>query len=268
MRIHLRTPRWSRLVQRHSDRREKRHGAARGVRTRVLLVVVATVTAMALPRPARAQFGGIVFDPVNLARNILHYVRRIEQEAMQAHQLEQQLLAMRKLSNPPWRDIQATMNQLSALMSDSRTMAYQLQGLTQQFHTTFPVSQTFQSWPTERRAQAERTVATMGTTLAGAQVQAQVFPNGLARLAAMKGSVASAQGHEQSLELQNTATVFSAEELMLLRQAVMAQSAMQAVYYADRVNRDEQQATTIESRLAALSVPARRSAPISLRITP
>ena len=61
------------------------------------------------------------------------------------------------------------------------------------------------------------------------------------------------QGHEAALELQNSVTVFTAEEVMLLRQALMAQTSMQAVYYADRVNSESQQAATIDARLNGLS---------------
>ena len=227
------------------------------------------LTLIAAPS-AHAQFGlgGIVLDPSNLARNVLHYARRLEQIAMQKQQLQQQLVAMRKLPNPPWRDIRQTMAQIDGLMADGRAIGYRLQNLNQQFQATFPVDRVFRDWPTERRAQAERTVATMGAVLAGARAQAQAFNDGLGRLTDMKGRVATVQGQEGALELQNTATVFTAEELMMLRQALMAQSSMQAVYYANRVNTEAQQAATIDERLTALSVPARRSQPVSLRVTP
>ena len=236
------------------------------------LVRAAFLMAVALLAPAtvHAQFGlgGIVLDPSNLARNVLHYARRLEQIAMQKQQLQQQLVAMRKLPNPPWRDIRQTMAQIDGLMADGRAIGYRLQNLNQQFQATFPVDRVFRDWPTERRAQAERTVATMGAVLAGARAQAQAFNDGLGRLTDMKGRVATVQGQEGALELQNTATVFTAEELMMLRQALMAQSSMQAVYYANRVNTEAQQAATIDERLTALSVPARRSQPVSLRVTP
>ena len=229
------------------------------------------LTLLAAPA-AHAQFGllgsGIVFDPSNFARNVLHYARRLEQIAMQKQQLQQQLVAMRKLPNPPWRDIRQTMAQIDGLMADGRAIGYRLQNLNQQFQATFPVDRVFRDWPTERRAQAERTVATMGAVLAGAHAQAQVFNDGLGRLTDMKGRVATVQGQEGALELQNTATVFTAEELMLLRQALMAQSSMQAVYYANRVNTEAQQAATIDDRMTTLSAPARRTQPISLRVTP
>jgi len=226
--------------------------------------------ALLAPATVHAQFGlgGIVLDPSNLARNVLHYARRLEQIAMQKQQLQQQLVAMRKLPNPPWRDIRQTMAQIDGLMADGRAIGYRLQNLNQQFRATFPVDRVFRDWPTERRAQAERTVATMGAVLAGARAQAQAFNDGLGRLTDMKGRVATVQGQEGALELQNTATVFTAEELMMLRQALMAQSSMQAVYYANRANTEAQQAATIDERLTALSVPARRTQPISLRVTP
>lgn len=216
---------------------------------------------------ASAQLGsGIVFDPTNFARNVLHYARRLEQMDLQRQQLEQQLAAMRKLPNPPWRDISQTVGQLNALMADGRALSYQLANLDQQFRATFPVDQSFRDWPTERRAQAQRTVATMGAVLAGARAQAQVFNDGLGRIAQIKAQVGTVPGHEAALELQSTATVFTAEELMLLRQALMAQTSMQAVYYADRVNTESQQAATIDDRLTGLSAPARRGQPISLRV--
>lgn len=210
--------------------------------------------------------GGIVFDPSNFARNVLHYARRLEQMDLQRQQLEAQLTAMRKLPNPPWRDISSTVGQLNALMADGRALSYQLANLDQQFRATFPVGDSFRDWPVERRAQAERTVATMGAALAAARAQAQGFSDGLGRISQIKAQVGAVQGHEAALELQNTATVFTAEELMLLRQALMAQTSMQAVYYADRVNTESQQAATIDDRLNGLTAPARRGRPISLRV--
>jgi type IV secretion system protein TrbJ len=240
-------------------------GLSLRIRMRPLLLTI--LLALAPSARAMAQLGsGIVFDPTNFARNVLHYARRLEQMDLQKQQLEQQIAAMRKLPNPPWRDISQTVRQLNALMADGRAMSYQLANLDQQFRTTFPVGQSFRDWPTERRAQAERTVATMGAVLAGARTQAQVFNDGLGRIAQIKSQVGTVQGHEAALELQNTATVFTAEELMLLRQALMAQTSMQAVYYADRVNTESQQAATIDDRLAGLSAPAHRGKPISLRV--
>lgn len=220
-------------------------------------------------RPASAQLlGGLVFDASNFARNVLHYARRLEQMELQKQQLQQQLVAMQKLSSPPWRSISQTMTQLDALMADGRAMGYQLRNLNQQFGLTFPVNHSFVDWQAERRAQALRTVATMQTVLSSTRTQAQGFSSGLDRITQMKTQVGAVQGHEAALELQSTATVFGAEELMLLRQALMAQTSMQAVYYSNRINTEAQQAATIDERLSALSAPSHGTSPISLRVGP
>jgi P-type conjugative transfer protein TrbJ len=221
-----------------------------------LAIVIATSN-------ARAQF--VVLDPANLARSVLHYARRLEQFDLQKKQYEQQIAAMRKLPNPPWRSISQTVSQLQSLMADGRALGYQLANLEAQFRATFPVTRSFRDWPTERRDQAQRTVATMETAINGAREQAHSFDEALGRIAEIKSRVGSIEGHEGALELQNTATVFGDEELVLLRQALMAQTSMQGVYYADRVNTEAQQATTIDERLTGLSAPARRGNSVSLR---
>src|SRR5258708_21519180 len=207
---------------------------------RLLPAAFLVVLALLGAPTAHAQFGifgsGIVFDPSNFARNVLHYARRLQQMALQKQQLQQQLTAMRKLANPPWRDIRQTVAQLDGLMADGRALSYRLRNLDQQFQATFPVNRTFHDWPSERRTQAARTVATMGAVLAGARAQAQVFPDGLDRLTHMKGRRPAVQGHEAALELQNTATVFTAEVLMLLRQAPMPHSPTQALYSINPLN--------------------------------
>ena len=71
--------------------------------SRARRVAATAVTALSLvfvPARAHAQFGlfgsGIVFDPSNFARNVLHYARRLEQMNLQRQQLQQQIVAMRK----------------------------------------------------------------------------------------------------------------------------------------------------------------------------
>src|SRR2546428_12473074 len=111
---------------------------------------------------------------------------------MKKQQSQQQIVAMRKLADPPWRDIRQTMAQIDGLMADGRAIGYRLQNLNQQFQATFPVDRVFRDWPTERPAQAERTVATMGAVPAGARAQAHAFNGGLGRLTDKKGPVATA----------------------------------------------------------------------------
>ena len=243
--------------------------------SRARLVGGAAVAVLGLafaPVPAHAQFGlfgsGIVFDPSNFARNVLHYARRLEQMNLQRQQLQQQIVAMRKLRNPNWRQINSALAQMDALMQQGQALAYSLRAIDAEFQRTFPGAQVFRNYPAEERTQAIRTLATMRGALNAANRAAREFPTSVARLEAMKRQFGSIRGHEEALELNGTIGMYSAEELTMLRQAVSALTNVQAVYYADQVNARAQERATYRARLAAMSAPGPRYAPISLRVTP
>ena len=220
--------------------------------------------------PAKAQFGlgGIVLDPSNLARNVLHYARRLEQMDMERQQLQQQIAAMRKLQNPNWRQISGAMSNIDAIMKSGQALAYSLNTIDADFRSTFPGAEPFQNYPSEQRNQATRTLATLRGALNAASRAASDFPSSLSRLQAIKSQVASVQGHEQALELNGTIGMYSAEELTLLRQAIGALTNVQAVYNANEVNSRSQETATYRAHLAAMSGPGRPTPITSLRVTP
>lgn len=222
--------------------------------------------------PVQAQFSlfgsGIVFDPSNFARNVLHYSRRLEQLNLQRQALQQQVASMRKLSNPNWRQINAALTQMEALAQQGQALAYSLRAIDTEFQRTFPGVQVFRNYPAEERTQAVRTLATMRGALNAANRAARDFPTSVARLEAMKRQLTSIRGHEEALELNGTIDMYSAEELTLLRQAVSSLTNVQAVYYANEVNAEAQRQATFRSRLSAMSARGPNYAPVSLRITP
>ena len=234
----------------------------------VVVRCLALLTVSASPASAQFGLGGIVLDPSNLARNVLHYARRLEQMDMERQQLQQQVAAMRKLQNPTWRQISSAMSSIDAIMKNGQALAYSLNNIDADFRSTFPGAQPFQNYPNEQRNQATRTLATLRGALNAASRAAFDFPSSLSRLQAIKSQVASVQGHEQALELNGTIGMYSAEELTLLRQAIGALTNVQAVYYANEVNSRSQETATYRAHLAAMSGPGHPFAPTSLRVTP
>ena len=241
-------------------------------RARRLAVGALAVLGLALtPGAARAQGllgSGIVFDPGNFARNVLHYVRRLEQMNLQRQQLQGQLAALRKLQNPNWREITGTLTQVDAVLQQGQALGYSLRAIDAEFQRTFPGVQVFRNYPAEQQTQAIRTLATLRGALNAANRAAQDVPTSVARLTAIKRQLGSIQGHEEALELNGTIGMYSAEELTLLRQAVSGLTNVQAVYYADQVNAQAQEAATVHTQLAAMSAPGPQVAPVSLRVTP
>ena len=187
---------------------------------------------------------------------------------MQSQALAQQVLAMRKLAHPNWRDITGTLAQMDALMQQGQALAYSLSSIDAAFQQTFPGTQAFHNSLVEGQTQATRTLATLRGALNAAHGAAQDLPTSLAQLAAIKGQLGGIQGHEEALELNGTIDMYSAEELTLLRAAIAALTNVQAVYDANQVNGAAQEAATIHAELAAMSAPGPTYTPQSLRVTP
>jgi type IV secretion system protein TrbJ len=237
-----------------------------------LVAGVLLVLGAGVPASARAQFGflgsGIVFDPSNFARNVLHYARRLEQMRMQGEQLRAEIQALQKLPNPSWREINGALTQMSSLMQQGQALAYSLRTIDAEFRRTFPGVQAFRDYPREAGTQSQRTLATLRGALNAANRAAQEFPGSVLRLQAMKRQLGSIRGHEEALELNGTIGMYAAEELTLLRQAISALTNVQAVYDADQVNAAAQETATVRARLASMSAPGPRYAPYPLRVTP
>ena len=229
-----------------------------------LLLAITLLT----PSSSQAQFSAVVFDPTNFARNVMHYTARLQQMSMQVQQLQQQIVAMQKLGNPNWRQINATLAQADVLMQQGQSLAYSLSAIDAEFQKTFPGVQVFQNYLADETTQATRTLATMRGALNAVNRAAQDFPTSVARLQAMKQQLGSIQGHEQALELNGTIGMYSAEELTMLHRAISALTNVQAVYYADQVNSEAQRQATFRARLAAMSAPGPAYAPMTLTVTP
>lgn len=237
-------------------------------RRRCVVYVAASVAVMALA-PVRAGAQWTVYDPANYAENVLQYVHQLMQIRYQVQQMTYQLQALRKLPRAPWRDVRDPLRGIDALMSGgTQSLGYGAPRVGAAFRGYFPVSQPVADWPTEERARSQAAVDVFrASVLATSQQQATDEP-GTAALARMKQLNGAVQGHEQALELQNTAAVYSAEELMLLRQAAMAQTNIAAVYYAHQVNAEAQRDASVRATLDQLATPPTARADVSLRVAP
>lgn len=242
-----------------------RHGAFRAGRARANLLAVAAAV-LALPTSARGQW--TVYDPANYAENVLQYSHQLMQIDNQVRQLAYQLQALRKLRIVPGRDVRPALAGIAGAMAGANSLGYASPGADHVFQNVFPVTRPVADWRAEQRARAVAAVGVLrAAMLATARQQASVAP-GAQAIEQMKAMNRAVQGHEQALELQNTAAVYAAEELMLLRQAAMAQTNVQAVYFAHRLNDDAQRDETVRARLEQLAIPAVAPADVSLRVGP
>jgi P-type conjugative transfer protein TrbJ len=221
-----------------------------------------------LPDRAHAQW--TVFDPSNLVQNVEQVARAAQQINNQRQQILYQIQALRKLSNPNWREISTLVQQLDALMRQASALGYSVDALDQEFERTFPGDRAEANnllVPASQRNQALRTLGTMRAALDVLHLQARQFSSGQQKLADIKGRMAGIQGTQEALELQSTIDAFLAEEVGLLRQSVATQTNVQAVYNAYVVNRETQMRANYRAMLDRMSaVPAASNRNFSLQV--
>lgn len=209
--------------------------------TRWLSAAAVAVTLLAgAPAPASAQFGGVVVDLRNLAQNIAHYRKRLQEYDAQRQQLTQQINAMRKLPSPNWRNLGQLAQQLDDVVARANGIAYSLRQAETLFRQTFPgYTPPAGGWtPRLARTQTERTMATLQGVIAGTAAHGQEMRGAMTTLAQIKSRMGSTQGTQQAVELQTTMQGFAADQTAMLRQAVVMQTNAIAVAEAQRLQRE------------------------------
>ena len=211
---------------------------------------------LVIPVAAHAQFSipglpQIVIDPRNLVQNARQVAQAATQINNQRLQIQYQLRALAKLSRPNWRDINGLMYQLDVLMQQGEALAYSAADLDEQFRRTFPGYELPADWIASdaQRTQSTRALATLHGSLAATRRQMQDMGPGMARLQQIKSQMAGIEGTQQAVELQNTLQAYTAEELMMLRQAVAVQTNAMAVAQAQQIQRAMEEQAVLDKIL-------------------
>jgi P-type conjugative transfer protein TrbJ len=251
-------------------RRRRPIGAIGGLAMAALLALTA---GLALLAPAPAQAIIPVTDYAHIAVNqywhYVHYVQfalRIYQEYQaltnQYRQIVNQLLALKKLANPNWREVYDLLANLDWIMRQGQALAYSYKNIDAQFQQAFPGFAEIQNWPVQRQVQAVRTLDTMRTAL---DTVSEQFRHDIADqllLERIKGNMDGIHGHQEALELQSTILMYTAQELGVVKQSLATANNMQAVYYGHQINREAQAEATLAAGLTrTLATNSREPAP-------
>jgi hypothetical protein len=184
--------------------------------------------------PARAQWA--VFDAANFHQSVL--------------QLAADLRMLGKLDGPRWRSVAGVVAAGDALLPAGAV-------------GSAPIAT--RGYPAVERAGVASALATLAGAVAVSGAERPSLAAGTAQLDGMKGQVSGLQGPESALELLNTVHVFSAEELVLLRQAVLAGVNAQSVYYGQEVSGRALVDENARALYAGMSTTPPRRAVVSFR---
>ena len=243
----------------------------------IMRTIAFTLTLTAAPfATSRAQFGipglgglvggllgggpQVVVDPTAVAKLVTQLEQQLQQIQVARSQLQLNIDNMRKLVNPPWRRINATMAQVAQLAQQGQALAYTLRNIDAEFRQTFPGWHVSATMSADMRAQSERTLATLRSALNAVNATAQQFPVAAANLELMKSRMSSVTSAQQAAELNGAIGIQGAEELALLRQQLATQQNAQLVATAQRINHELQGAAWQQAYMAAAQV--RRPVPV------
>ncbi|MGE4431669.1 MAG: P-type conjugative transfer protein TrbJ [Sphingobium sp.] len=199
----------------------------------------AAVVPIALPMPAYAQFGGIVYDPTNYAQNVLTAARSLQQINNQIQQIQNQATSLineaRNLTSLPFSSLQQLQQQVQRtqqLLSEAQRVAYDVQDIQQAFNGRYKgaaLTGDHAQMVANANARWEDSVGAFQDAL---QVQAGVVGNIEGARTTMDSLVSASQsatGALQAAQAGNQLLALQSQQLADLTAAVAAQGRAQAL---------------------------------------
>lgn len=220
---------------------------------RALAVSASLALAMAgtmAPPPARAQFGGIVYDPSNYAQNVLTAARSLEQINNQIRSLQNEAASLinqaRNLESLPLtiaQPLQDQIRQTRQLLQQAERIAYDVRAIETAFDTQYrniPIGAGQQVMVEAAESRWRNSVAAFEDAL---KVQAGAVANiegSQAAIGSLVSASQSATGALQAAQAGNQLLALQARQLADLTATLAAAGRAQALDAAERAAAKQQ----------------------------
>jgi len=217
----------------------------------VALFALAVVLALAAtPSVTMGQLP--VIDAANLIQTTLtalktieSVINEIEMIANQVRQIENMVQNTRNYGRGVW-DTEALprLLRLGQVIDQDQAIAYTMANVDGLFRQRYPGYRAVTDWSREYDMWTRTTLDTLRGTLNSVRLHAQDFATEQSRIQTLQAMSESAEGRMQALQLGNMMAAEQLQQLVKLRQIMMAQINAQNVYMATQTNREAQRAAT------------------------
>jgi type IV secretion system protein TrbJ len=223
------------------------------VRSKVCGALVVMSLTFGAIAPAHALLGlpSIVFDPSNLAQNVLtaartlaminNQIRQLANEAQMLTRLDKQLLALGYNVAP---QLKADLDQIKLLMAAATTIAYTVRDTEATFATLFPkdytAAITSNQLLIDARARWDLSRNAWRDTLVLQARIVETLPADIAKLDDLVRESQAAQGQLQATQAGNQLTALSTKQQIQLQQLMAAQYRADAIEKARTTQAQEQ----------------------------
>ncbi len=177
----------------------------------------------------------------NYAQLLAQYIRQGEQLRQQILQLHEMVRNGKPLPNQIFGSVMADLNQLAAIVQGGRALAYSMANLDGEFRSRFPgYGYKTGAYYRDYRVWSQTALDTSLSTLRAAGLQGQQLQSEQAVLAALRTMAMSADGRMQAIEVGNQISEQSVEQLMKLRQLMLADLQSKQAFQAAQMQNEAQ----------------------------
>ena len=226
---------------------------AAGPRVRFDVSVLAFAVALALVASPTATVGQMaVIDAANLVQTTISALKAIESVinevemiANQVKQIENMVKNTQNYGRGVWdTETLPRLLRLGQVIEQEQAIAYTMTNVDGLFRQRYPGYRPVADWSREYDAWTRTTLDTLRGAFNSVHLHAEDFATEQGRIQALQGLSDSAEGRMQVLQLGNMMAGEQLQQLVKLRQLMMAQVNAQTVYMANQTNRDAQRAAT------------------------
>src|SRR3989449_2173602 len=217
------------------------------------LAPFALAVALALAAAPAVTLGQLpVIDAANLIQTTMttlkmveSVINEVEMIANQIRQIENMMQNTRNFGRGIW-DTEALprLVRLGQVIDQEQAVAYSMANIDGLFRQRYPGYRPVTHWSREYDTWTRTTLDTLRGTLNSVRLHAGDFATEQGRIQALQAMSDSAEGRMQALQLGNMMAGEQLQQLVKLRQLVMAQINAQNVYMATQTNREAQRAAT------------------------
>jgi P-type conjugative transfer protein TrbJ len=204
-------------------------------------IIGITLLAIAVQTPSHGQFGGFateVTQLVNHAELVMQYIRQGTQLNNELKMYANMLRNSQPLSAQTFGAISNDLSALANIVQGGQALAYSLGNLDQRFRQTYPgYGYNSSAYYLQYRNWSQTSLDTTLGTLRAAGLQGQQLQSEQAILNSLKASLQGAGGNQQALQAMGDISEHQVEQLMKLRELMIADMSSKQAYQAAIIQR-------------------------------
>jgi P-type conjugative transfer protein TrbJ len=187
----------------------------------------------------------VVQTTISALKAIESVINEVEMIANQVKQIETMIQNTQNYGRGVWdTEAQPRLLRLGQVIEQEQAIAYTMVNVDGVFRQRYPGYRPVADWSREYDSWTRTTLDTLRGSLNSVRLHAEDFATEQGRIQALQGLSDSADGRMQALQLGNMMAGEQLQQLVKLRQLMMAQVNAQTVYMASQTNRDAQRAAT------------------------